>query len=203
MNDHVTFTTHLRDDKKKTYNNSICFAAMRWGNGPIKDIKYIDLKISWLDYTEQYKDWWLKLLCEIEPRLSILSENEVRLEAYDNYHKNVFILSLVRNLWGYNTNLISLAYQIFKKKPDLDKLHGVIMAASFTQSGNRNHCICAPGISLLRTALEFQNAKFQDSVQLFTQQPGYDRLVGNRIVDNFYKDEKSIDFIFKHFRVSE
>lgn len=203
MYDHVTFTTHLKNDKKKIYNNSICFAGMRWGNDSVEDIKYIDLKLLCHDYNEQYKDWWLKLLCEIEPRLSILSEDKVRLEAYDNYYKNVFILSLVRNLWGYNTNLISLAHQIFEKKPDLDKLHGVIMAASFTQSKNRNHCICAPGINLLKTAVEFQNAEFDKSVQIFTKQAGYDRIKGHKIVTNFYKNEKSIDFIFKHFGVSK
>ena len=207
MSDYVNYIFYREDGTNSVNKNAICFANLSYAKN--RDYKYLVMDIKVAKENEEYKDRWLEVLQEIEPELEILEKNtKAKLPNLGNYHKNLLILTLLRDLKGHYPDVVSMSLKIMDNYPELDKLSAIMMASAYGRwNGGGGHSLCRRGADKLRTIEEYQQATFENhNLNEFSQTLNFDFIRGRSKYDEIRSKMKhSLDIgpIVEVFGVSK
>jgi hypothetical protein len=137
MSMQVTYTAYGRFNRK-IYSafNEACFSAIF-----SRDVYRIDVLLKTSPANEDYKDFWLGLLKQIEPKLAIKKKKNseyVSFKPKNQGRKRVF-LTILRYLWEDENHydiIVRLTHKILERYPDMDPMAAITIGSSSLNKGS-------------------------------------------------------------------
>lgn len=127
----VTYETFLNKKVVQNFKNTSCFSSLYFYK-----FDTIKLLLETSKLTEKYKNFWLKLVKQIEPSVKISRDRKyITVNYLGSKGKTLFLLSIIRYLWEgsrHYDHIVIMTYNILEKYPNLDPLSAIVIASSNT-----------------------------------------------------------------------